>query len=151
MFLPGKFHGQKSLVCYSPWGREDLDMTEWAQWRLSVECLAQHLYTIMGINARWMNKHQRSTLRRLPKRRIFILLSKGHYSDKELVPLLGNSNYRVTQTMWLDSHWSHWHKLAPPLNRPLLCLGILRLSVMCFRKQSLQSSHSGHYLWYNRL
>ena len=24
-FLPGEFHRQRSLVCYSPWGCEDLD------------------------------------------------------------------------------------------------------------------------------
>ena len=27
-FLPGEFHGQRSLVGYSPWGHKDLDMTE---------------------------------------------------------------------------------------------------------------------------
>ena len=27
-FLPGKFHGQRMLVGYSPWGRKGLDMTE---------------------------------------------------------------------------------------------------------------------------
>ena len=27
-FLPGKFHGQRSLVSYSPWGHKELDMTE---------------------------------------------------------------------------------------------------------------------------
>ena len=27
--LPGEFHGQRSLVGYSPWSREELDMTEW--------------------------------------------------------------------------------------------------------------------------
>ena len=26
--LPGKFHGQRSLVGYSPWGGTELDMTE---------------------------------------------------------------------------------------------------------------------------
>ena len=26
--LPGKFHGRRSLVGYSPWGRKELDMTE---------------------------------------------------------------------------------------------------------------------------
>ena len=26
--LPGKFHGQRSLVDYSPWGHKELDMTE---------------------------------------------------------------------------------------------------------------------------
>jgi len=27
VFLPGKFHGQKSLEGYSPWGRKELDLT----------------------------------------------------------------------------------------------------------------------------
>ena len=29
VLLPGEFHGQKSLVGYSPWGRKESDMTEW--------------------------------------------------------------------------------------------------------------------------
>ena len=29
VFLPGKSHGQRSLVGYSPWGRWELDTTEW--------------------------------------------------------------------------------------------------------------------------
>ena len=28
IFLPGKSHGQRSLVSYSPWGRKELDTTE---------------------------------------------------------------------------------------------------------------------------
>ena len=28
VFLPGEFHGQKSLVGYSPWGFKELDVTE---------------------------------------------------------------------------------------------------------------------------
>ena len=27
--LPGKSHGQRSLIDYSPWGRKDSDMNEW--------------------------------------------------------------------------------------------------------------------------
>ena len=29
VFLPGEFHGRRSLVGYSPWGLKELDMTEW--------------------------------------------------------------------------------------------------------------------------
>ena len=29
IFLPGEFHGQRSLAGYSPWGCKDLDTTEW--------------------------------------------------------------------------------------------------------------------------
>ena len=28
VFLPGKFHGQRSLVGYSPWGHKELDTIE---------------------------------------------------------------------------------------------------------------------------
>ena len=28
VFLPGKSHGQTSLVGYSPWGHKELDITE---------------------------------------------------------------------------------------------------------------------------
>ena len=30
VFLPGKSHGQRSLTGYSPWGRNESDMTEHA-------------------------------------------------------------------------------------------------------------------------
>ena len=29
VFLPGKFHGQRSLAGYSPWGHKELDTTEY--------------------------------------------------------------------------------------------------------------------------
>ena len=29
VLLPGKSHGQRSLIGYSPWGHKELDMTEW--------------------------------------------------------------------------------------------------------------------------
>ena len=28
VFLPGEFHGQRRLACYSPWGRKESDTTE---------------------------------------------------------------------------------------------------------------------------
>ena len=35
VFLPGKFHGQRSLVGYSPWGHKEPDMTDHAEHRVS--------------------------------------------------------------------------------------------------------------------
>ena len=35
VFLLGEFHGQRSLVGYSPWGCRELDMTEWLTHTLS--------------------------------------------------------------------------------------------------------------------
>ena len=28
LFLPGEFNGQRSLMCYSPWGHKESDVTE---------------------------------------------------------------------------------------------------------------------------
>ena len=36
VLLPGKFHGWRSLVGYSPWGRKESDMTEWVTSLLSL-------------------------------------------------------------------------------------------------------------------
>ena len=38
VFLPGEFHGWRSLVGYSPWGHKESDKTE----RLSNRCLMHH-------------------------------------------------------------------------------------------------------------
>ena len=34
VFLPGEFHGQRSLVGYSPWGHKESDTTEHAHGQL---------------------------------------------------------------------------------------------------------------------
>ena len=34
VLLPGKSHGQRSLVGFSPWGHEELDTTEWLHFHL---------------------------------------------------------------------------------------------------------------------
>ena len=39
-FLPGEFHGQKSLVGYNPWGHKESDMTE--------QLTLRFLFTFMG-------------------------------------------------------------------------------------------------------
>ena len=34
--LPGKSHGQRSMVSYSPWGHKELDTTEWLYFHFSL-------------------------------------------------------------------------------------------------------------------
>ena len=41
VLLPGKFHGLRSLVGCSPWGREELDMTERLHFHFSLSCLGE--------------------------------------------------------------------------------------------------------------
>ena len=40
--LPGKSHGQRSLVGCSPWGREELDMTELLHFCALEKAMATH-------------------------------------------------------------------------------------------------------------
>ena len=41
VLLPGKSHGQRSLVGYSPWGREESDMTERLHFHFSLSCIGE--------------------------------------------------------------------------------------------------------------
>ena len=41
VLLPGKFHGWRSLVGCSPWGREESDMTEWLHFDFSLSCIGE--------------------------------------------------------------------------------------------------------------
>ena len=47
VFLPGKSHGQRSLVGHSPWGHKKSDTTEWLHFHFSLSCIGEgnDLYT----------------------------------------------------------------------------------------------------------
>ena len=38
VFLPGEFHGQRSLDGYSPWGHKESDTTEWLTLTVCLQC-----------------------------------------------------------------------------------------------------------------
>ena len=41
VLLPGKSHGRRSLVGCSPWGRLELDTTEWLHFDFSLSCIGE--------------------------------------------------------------------------------------------------------------
>ena len=41
VLLPGKSHGQRNLVGFSPWGREESDTTEWLHFHFSLSCIGE--------------------------------------------------------------------------------------------------------------
>ena len=41
VLLPGKSHGQRSLVGCSPWGREESDTIEWLHFHSSLSCIGE--------------------------------------------------------------------------------------------------------------
>ena len=50
IFSPGKFHGQRSLAGYNPWGHKELDMTD----LLSMHTRTQGC-TFLGTDFKWKN------------------------------------------------------------------------------------------------
>ena len=61
VLLPGKSHGRRSLVGYSPWGRKELDTTERLHFHFSLSCTEEgngnplHIlaWRIPGMGAWW--------------------------------------------------------------------------------------------------
>ena len=41
VLLPGKSHGRRNLVGYSPWGWEESDTTEWLHFHFSLSCIGE--------------------------------------------------------------------------------------------------------------
>ena len=51
VLLPGKSHGQRSLVGYSPWGREESDTTERLHFHFSLSCIGEGMATHSSVLA----------------------------------------------------------------------------------------------------
>ena len=43
VFLPGEFHGQRSLADYSPWGHKEPDVTKQLTLSLFMHSISKHL------------------------------------------------------------------------------------------------------------
>ena len=41
VLLLGKSHGRRSLIGFSPWGRTELDTTEWLHFHISLSCIGE--------------------------------------------------------------------------------------------------------------
>ena len=64
VFLPGEFHGQRSLAGYSPWGCNESDTTEQLSTHTGMPCISLEKMTespglfIQVPHAWWINNHQ---------------------------------------------------------------------------------------------
>ena len=54
VFLPGNFHGQRSLVGHSPWAGQRVDTTKWLTLSLFSDTVKQHL--ILSFFCKWKQK-----------------------------------------------------------------------------------------------
>ena len=52
VFLPAEFHGQSSLVGYSPWCHIESDTTEWPTWTLSLVVIG---FQVLCCSSAYMN------------------------------------------------------------------------------------------------
>ena len=60
VFLPGEFHGQRSLAGYSPWGHKESDVTEWLILSPSWKSVVQSLSHVQHFETPWTGAHQTS-------------------------------------------------------------------------------------------
>ena len=51
VLLPGKSHGRRSLVGYSPWGRQESDTTKWLHFHFSPHALEKEMATHSSVLA----------------------------------------------------------------------------------------------------
>ena len=51
VLLPGKSHEWRSLVGCSPWGRKELDTTEWLPFHFSLSCIGKEMATHSSVLA----------------------------------------------------------------------------------------------------
>ena len=87
VLLPGKSHGWRSLVGYSPWGRKESDMTEQLHFHFSLSlsgcCLQHRLKGKIGRKRRetgdpfsCIRERRRNLLHSLSKRTCFHIMQK---------------------------------------------------------------------------
>ena len=84
VFLPGKCHGQRSLVAYSPWGCKELDTTEWLSIYIHMShdtCLWSFTTTQLWSLPKWPFCH-------------------NGFSDLEYYVWLENKKVQVSYSFW---------------------------------------------------
>ena len=68
VFLPGKFHEQRSLGSYSPWGHKGLDTTEWLN---TMFCWLYHLSHLISLYVLWFLTNSSFSMELYPWREFF--------------------------------------------------------------------------------
>ena len=76
--LPGKSHGQRSLVGYSPWGHKESDTTEWLH---SLSCITGRFFTSWTTREAWEPIPQQVYLSYLPWRDSLMLCPRWHMTS----------------------------------------------------------------------
>ena len=62
VLLPGKFHGWRSLLGYSPWGHKESDMTERLHFLFTLNFIAEKTFSLMHLYVLDICKHLKMRL-----------------------------------------------------------------------------------------
>ena len=113
VLLPGKSHGQRSLVGCNPWGRSGSDMTEWLHFHFSLSCTGERngnplqcscLENPRDGGAWWAAvsgvTQSRTRLKRLSSSSSSIVLYLYYVYFTKLFAEVSN--------MWLSLQWKQW-------------------------------------------
>ena len=113
VLLPGKPHRQRNLVGYSPWGRKELDTTEWLHFTFPMEIITTHLNTLPVAGTSQVLCHSKS-LQSLEAGFIILLFKVSkpklrkfkYYSQGQAVNKWSSEN---SSLVWLQSlvHYKH--------------------------------------------
>ena len=87
--MPGKFHGQRHLVGYSPWGVKDLDMTE----RLHFTSLQTMVEVMKVMATSFKRSHAHTATRSAPSS------AAGHRRPTPLLETPGHSRASLGQSL----------------------------------------------------
>ena len=102
VFLPGEFHGQRSLVVYSAWGCKELDTTEWLTLSLSQPS---------GSNARWQWIHSMwHHIHNFKTRTAVLHIALGEYIYNTSVKICTYSNIRRSVTFQESEAETGWQR-----------------------------------------
>ena len=103
VLLPGKFHGQRSLVGYSPWGHKEADMTERA-------CACAHVHAHTHTCTQPIMPRKKKSKR--PENSLKVQRKRERKKEKDkLCPFESLGVGKKIMGYWLESY-SNWEALS---------------------------------------
>ena len=113
VLLPGKSHGQRSLVGYSPWGCKELATTEW---------LHAHSLTVLYAVQAQRRTHTRFGVKKVTDqgtflgtgdiKAIFWRMSRSYPTEEEEKGIWGQGSCQLGNTVGLGNIQSFWRPWA---------------------------------------
>ena len=109
VFLPGEFHGQRSLAGYSPRGHKGSDMTEWLN--MNTHCILEGNWASDLLITRnyfeWMNESVMSDYGRMCPSQSLVFLQKGRqrkyaYSAQRTATCDSLLSLSLRKDQWID-------------------------------------------------